>query len=529
MKRENRFAVVGAVLLATVFVWSGAKIFLRTSPGLDGGAKKRLTFAHYLVYESNRKFFDEIFRDYERMHPDVSIQQLDVPPPVWPAWRQTRFSGDTAPDIIQLGRGITDEQCALFLRPLTEALREPNPYNRGTDLEHVPWRETFVDGLDASTETLRPQLMDYYGVSSYVNIERFFVNLDLYARIAGDAPPPRDYDEFVALCQRTLAYAREHELNLEPIAGSVEFMRNFFNRVAAQQTQRIARRIDLEGDGFLHQRHREPALGWLRGEWNLDDPGVRGACEIIRELGRYFQPGVLSSSRDEAGFLFKQGQTLLIYSGSWDASYFMTDTSFRVGVMPLHLPKPGHALGRGTLGGITELAAVPSGGFAITKGSRHPEVALDFLRYFSSRAINQKFANDCLRVPVIVGAKTPVAVAGFALETAGYAWGFTLSGADATMRLFETSVDRLLAPNGSVDEFLERLKDGYGGAVRQDLQASVREGVRAQQRLDATIFGLSQSSGTKEHERLRRLHENQALQEAEIYQTRLALAENKSQ
>ena len=90
-------------------------------------------------------------------------------------------------------------------------------------------------------------------------------------------------------------------------------------------------------------------------------------------------------------------------------------------------------------------------------------------------------------------------------------------------------MDLLLATTGSVDEFLERMTKGYGGAVRQDLQASVREGVRAQQRLDAMLFGLSQLSGEKEHERLRRLRENQALQEAEIYQTRLALAENKLQ
>jgi len=63
MKRESRSAVVGAVLLAAVFVRAGAKVSLITSPEPEGGAKKRLTFARYLVCESNRKFYDEIFRE----------------------------------------------------------------------------------------------------------------------------------------------------------------------------------------------------------------------------------------------------------------------------------------------------------------------------------------------------------------------------------------------------------------------------------------------------------------------------------
>ncbi len=535
MKRENRFAVIGAVLLATVFMWAAAKVFLRASPVLVGGAKKRLTFAHYLVYESNRKFYDEIFREYERLHPDVEIHQIDVPPPVWPAWRQTRFTGATAPDIIQLGRGITDEQCALYLVPLTESLREPNPYNRGTDLERVPWRETFVDGLDGSPDTLRAQLMDYYGVSSYLNIERFYLNLDLYDKITGGAPLPRSYEEFVALCERTLTYARDQGTQLEPIAGSLEFMRNFFDRAAAQQTQRLARRIDLERDGFVHNKHREIALGRLRREWDFDEPGVRDAFGIIRDIGRFFQSGSLSASRDEAGFLFKQGRTLMIFSGSWDANYFMSDTTFRVGALPLHLPRPGAArFGRSALGSLTELASVPSGGFAVTKNSRHPEVALDFLRFYTSRAVNQKFANDCLRVPVIVGATTPKEIAAFAPDASGYAWGFTLSGSLraegwgslATMRLFQTSVDRLMSGTGSVEDFVARFGGGYIAAIRQDLQATAREGTRAQQRTDAMIFGLTQIASAPERERLSRIEENQTLQEAEIYQTRLVLAQS---
>lgn len=63
LKRASRSAVVVAILLAARFVRAGAKVFLRTIPGSEGGATKRPTFARYMVCESNRKFYDEIIRE----------------------------------------------------------------------------------------------------------------------------------------------------------------------------------------------------------------------------------------------------------------------------------------------------------------------------------------------------------------------------------------------------------------------------------------------------------------------------------
>lgn len=538
MIRENKLVVVGLGLLALAFVAAAVRVFTREGLPLGAEKKIRLSFAHYLVYESNRVFFNAAIREYERLHPNVTIEQLDVPPPVWPTWRQTRFTGNTAPDIMQVGRGMRDDQFALYMRPLTEAVHQPNPYNRGTELEGVPWKDTFVDGLMAvgqESEGFRDQLMEYYGVATYLNIVRVYYNRDLYEKIVGHDRPPRSLQEFVALCEQTLVHGRERGIELSPVAGSIEYSRNLFDRVVAHQTQRLDASIDLQRDGVIRNMHREHAIAWLRGEWKLEEPPVRTGLELIRELARYYQPGFLNATRDEAGFLFKQGRTLMIVSGSWDANYFMVDTKFRVGAFDIPLPtRDDGVYGAAPRGRLVETGGGqdPQGGLGITRASKHPEVALDFLRFLTSRQMNQKFADECLRVPVIVGAKTPGVIDAFEPQADGYPAGFNLLhmqwASRATERFNQTLTTELVRPTGSVARYIERFRAGYAQQVRHDLDFETRERTRALMRSDALILALSRSDGPRtelDRQRLRRLEEFQTQQEAEIYQSRLVLRE----
>lgn len=542
MKRENQLAIAGCALLALAFAAAALRVFSRAQPAGSGGRSVKIVFAHYLVYESNRQYFDAVIRDYERLHPHVDVEQVDVPPPVWQAWRQTRFTGGTTPDVMQLGRGLNDEMCALYMRPLTEAVHEPNLYNAGTALEGVPWKDTFVDGLTGagSINGFREQLMEFYGVTTYLNNIRFYYNRDLYRRIVGHERAPRDYEEFLQVAQQALAYGREQGVRLTPIVGSVDYSNNLFVKIVQHQTQRLAGRIDAQRDGFIpFLGHRESGIAWLRGEWKLGEPPVRHALEIMRELAQYHQPGFLGATRDEAGFLFKQGRSLMILSGSWDANYFMVDTKFDVGAFDIPLPEPDHARYRGgARGEITELGEPTEGGFGVSKASRHPEVAIDFLRFLTSQRNNQRFADTCLRVPVVEGAQVPAAIAAFAPKTQGYAPGFNLRFFDwssrATQRFMQSRLSTLVTPNGGVDAYVAAVESGLAEFLRQDLEFEARERARAVQRADATQTALRwlQARGEADRfaaERIRRLEENQTQQEAEIYQTRLALRERREE
>ncbi len=200
---------LGLALLALTFGTAAWRELTRAAPeGLGDSNRVRLTFAHYLVYESNRAFFDEAIEAYQLLHPHVTIEQIDVPPTVLPAWRQTRFTGGTPPDIMQVGRGFNDEQFLLYMRTLRDYVSEPNPYNEGTPLQDLPWKDTFVDGLLVSSESFRPLLHEYYGVTTYQNIVRVFYNRDLYRQITGHDRPPATYEEFIALGEITQAFAQ---------------------------------------------------------------------------------------------------------------------------------------------------------------------------------------------------------------------------------------------------------------------------------------------------------------------------------
>lgn len=283
----------------------------------------------------------------------------------------------------------------------------------------------------------------------------------------------------------------------------------------------------------MRSLHREHGLAWLRGEWRLDQPPVLTAFELMREMAQFYQSGFLNATRDEAGFLFKQSRALMIVSGSWDANYLMVDTKFRVGAFDIPLPGPDSGrYNEAPRGPLTELSQEMGGGFGVSRASEHPEIAIDFLRFLTSRKMNQKFANDCLRVPVVVGAETPETIAAFALHTRGYPSGFNLlyfTWASREMERFhQTMLSRLVSPSGSVESYVAGLQQGYAQPLRHDLDFEARERARAVIRSDALVLALTQKHAKApptplEEQRLRRLAEFQTQQEADFYQTRLVL------
>lgn len=525
-------ALLGASLLAGVFLYATARLLQRegepASPG-EAGGRVTVRLAHYLVYESHRPYFESVARDYERLHPHVRVEIADVPIRVWPTWRKTQLDAPDPPDMVQLGQGFTDEQMALYLLPLGEAVARPNPYNAGTDLADVSWRETFVDGLRGSgdsSETFNYRLLEYYGVPTYANTVRLFCNLDLLEKITGSRNVPEDFEDFIALGEKIEDYARRHRLPITALAGAEEYARLLFTQLFQQQSQRVTRTFDLERN--LTQSDREAAIAFLRGDWRPDTGPVRSAWAAWRTLGRLYQPGFLGAMRDDAGFLFKQQRAVMIVSGSWDAFHLLTDNPFEVSVLPL--PNPPVATSDGRLGPLSESALLPSGSFGIMRRSRHPEIALDFLRFLTSRQINQRFADVCLRIPVVRGAHPPPEIAAFAPREDGYESGFSPYfqnfGRRAVYRVMQTTLDRLVAPSGSVEAFLADLETPFRAALRDDVQAFARDSARTFQRTDSMLVAL-QALAVREPEaahRYWRLSENQSLGESDHHQALHALA-----
>src|SRR5690606_16302753 len=58
-----------------------------------------IRIGHWLMHAGMRESFDEAIQNYEKLHPDIHIEQIAVPIRAWSAWVRTQLVGETAPDI----------------------------------------------------------------------------------------------------------------------------------------------------------------------------------------------------------------------------------------------------------------------------------------------------------------------------------------------------------------------------------------------------------------------------------------------
>lgn len=470
MRSEKVFNAIGLLMLAGCFAFAFTKVFERGRAGRDEGVHV-IRFAHWQLESGLRTAFDALARDYEKLNPGVRVEQLAIPERVYTQWLQTQLIGGNATELVQLGKmppNAEDEMLARFFVPLTELVERPNPYNAGTELEGVAWRETFVDGLVGGFN-YRANLLEYYGVPMSLHTIRFYYNVSLWKKIFGDASVPSTYEEFIAVCDKADAYAKANDLPLIPIAGSKLNGPLVITRFASSQTQRL-----VSDGSFSRDFARDSVtlgLAYLRGRWTLDTPQVSDGLAITREIGLRLQPGYMQASREDATFHFVQGRALFIATGSYDAPSFRSEADFEIGVFNPPVPSAEHArFGRNVLGAASEAATNTSLSFGIPRQARDRERALDFLHYLTSRMGNARFTELSDWLPAVSG--TPIAsrIATFVPRESGYVDGFELTSLGSeTRHLVHDGWHHLVHPSGSVEDFKAGIAGRFETAVRRDI------------------------------------------------------------
>lgn len=414
MKKGNILQTIGFGLLGVTFAMSLWKVFTYTSSENDPSVRT-IRIAHWQLEDGASAAIDAAAREYERMHPGVRIIQMRVPEKVYPNWVTTQLVGGTAPDLIQIGKGIDQARMARFFEPVSDEVVKPNPYNVGTPLEGVPWRDTYIDGMIGGFDEV---LQDYYGAPLFMATVRMYYNRTLMQRITGEDRPPRDLDELLRLAERTRAYAAETGQLIVPIAGSRYNAPILIERVFRSMTQRMV--LDLSQRRQFTVEFENLLLGLYRGDWDLTTPAMSTALQLASQLGRHMQPGFMQLDREDATFLFEQGRALMVATGSWDATTLFNRPRFPVGVFDLPAPSPNHPdYGHFVLGRHSEAGVRSYGPFGIPRTSPNYETALDFMRFITSLPGNQLFADKSGWVPVILGVRPTETIAPFTRATSG--------------------------------------------------------------------------------------------------------------
>lgn len=524
--KKNVFNLLGVGLFLLCAAASLIRVAATEKSDSPDGSQITLRFAHWQLEDGPRDAFTKLAAEYTRLHPNVRVIPIAIPERIYPNWLLTQLIGETAPDLIQIGIGLNSERIARFFTPLTDLANAPNPYNRGTDLEAVPLRDTFFDGMEAGYNS---SLFQYYGAPISGFSVRMFYNLDLLKEITGDARLPESYEELRALCDRALEYQPAGGGRVTPIASSKYNGPILMRRLFSSQTQTLSERLNPVG--VIGSDVLRRADDYLHGRWSLQSEEIRSGFDLMRDVGQFMQPGFLQLGRDDATLLFVQKRALMICTGSWDATSIRNQAAFRVGVGQIPFPtRETPRFGRHTLGALSEAGS--NGGiiFGITRQSRHAKAATDFLHFLTSQRGNRLWSDTSGWLPSVVGIKVSPEVAPFLPSSGGQLPGLTIDsgGMPDTARVYNSSLHQLFGPSGGSASFVSLLDPSFSNALRADLRRQIQTSLDIVQQGDTRLGALARlaarpGENTNARRRVEEWMEAASANERRYLKTRLLL------
>lgn len=486
MTRERILNIIGIGLLVFCFAVALYRVFTREMEQRDPD-RIVISFAHWQLESGIREAFDAIAQNYMEEFPHVTIRQIPIPERVYPTWLTVQLVGQQAPDLIQLGvgKGLTEDRLARYFVPLTEYVQQPNPFNVGTDLEELPWQETFIDGLQSEL-TLNEQLLEVYGIPNALFTIRVFYNQELWERILGDQPPPETLEEFIAICEEIRAFAQRTGEDIFPIAGSRYNGPLLMNNLFTSQTQRLILEANPARD--LRPSSNFVQLEILRGNKSVGDTPFREGFALQSLITQHMQPGFQQLQREDASFRFERGGMVMIVSGSWDASSMHAEAPFPLGAFPIPFPSQEHPeFGHNVLGPVSERGIGTGAVFGVYRGTRNLDQTIHFLQYLTSKASAELFGEISGWLPAVEGVSVPDITKPFMPRMEGYPGGMGLWGATERSRVIDINQHHLAA--GNVDRFINELESIYPRAIERDLSRISSNQLNNVMRMDCSFGG----------------------------------------
>jgi len=485
MSFERLRNVIGMIIAGLTIVVS---FWYITSRNIQAVTSDRieLRIGHAHLYSGMREGFAAIIESYERLHPNVKITQVPIPPRTYPAWVRIQLIGGNAIDVLSTWDVKADDIRHYFL-PLSPFLDEPNPYNAGTSLEGMAWHDTFFDGLNSVRQPSDLNDGEIYSISLQRVSTLLFINLDLLREITGsDTTLPRDIEDLRYLAAQVRAYNQRTGKRIIPIASSRDYARNAFSRIAPSLTQKLilnhSPNRNLRMDGFDRLI--------LDGTFNYSQtPALRHSLELMSELAQMFTPGFPQFEVQDSVAAYAQKRSLMIMAGSWDYGTLVASSDFETRALPIPLPSPSDSrYGEFTLGPSAELQ-FPDGTLGIVKSSKHREVALDFIRYLSSQPIATQFAEMSQRLPSIVDAPVSKDLEQLRTDDKGEIPGFrvdTWFGANA-QTFINRHIHEVTGLRPDIPHFAATLDAELAPYIRQDLAAQLKHLKRSIRDLDTAL------------------------------------------
>ena len=363
-----------------------------------------ITIAHWQLEDGFRQSFDFAIKQYEELKAregkKVRIIQTTVPIRGYAQWFVTQLiSGDPA-DIIEL-HGSSQLQNQYFV-PLSSYISMPNPYNKGTVLEGIPWKDTYIDGMNSALDTI---YTEYFGVGTFFHVNRVYVNKQLLREAKGNDKMPETFDEWMEDCRKLREYGRKSGRPIIPI-GVRGFDKGTLASLFSMYFSQLNGDLNDTAPRFCGAGASVHDIFPLMASGGIDRDRLLAAVDLTKEIGRNFGEGFTATDLEQTKFLFFTGNVGFFPEGTWNAWSMVNNTPFEVEVINIPPIGKDSRYYKYFTGMPSEIGVGVGGKFGITKASRHFDLALDFLHYLTSYNINQQTMMEfCKWPPAVIKAE----------------------------------------------------------------------------------------------------------------------------
>jgi len=471
MNLERLRHVIGIGIVCLAIIASFWRVIYRNLQAVTSDHIE-LRIGHQNIHSGMREGYEAAIEAYERLHPNVKITQVPIPLRTYPAWVRIQLIGKNAIDILSTWEVRSDDIRRYFL-PLSPYLSAPNPYNAGTSLEGVAWRDTFFDGL---SNMRQPNEADdeIYSISLQRVSTLLFINVDLLREITGsDEGLPRNFDDLRSLAAQVHAYNQRTGKHIIPIAGGRIYSEIAFSRIVPSLTQKFV--LENSPNRNLLMQGFDRLI--LDGTFSYSNTAaLTRSLELMSELAQMLTPGFPQFENQDAVATYAQQRSLMIIAGSWDYGTLVASGNFETRGLPIPLASPSDSqYGEFTLGPSAEIQ-FPDGTLGVVKSSKHREVALDFLRYLSSQPVAGQFSEMSQRLPSVVGAPISKDLEQLIPDDEGEIPGFRVDlmfGGNA-QTLIARHIHLITGLRPDIPKFAERIDAELPSFIRQDIAAQLR-------------------------------------------------------
>ncbi len=330
------------------------------------GEEVNLRWLHRFPSEDEAAYFQSLADEYTQMHPNVTIRIDTASDEAMKEKLRVMMGGGDVPDIYYSWSG---EFAAKFVR--AGAAIDLTPYQEADpewkdSISEVYWNNGVVDGAD-------------YGVPFRFTGGAIMYNTKIFKEL--ELSVPKTWAELEAVSQKLLDAGYTPMLcgNAQPWISAWWFTA-LFEQMVPEET-------------------RARDYNAATGEWT--DPGYANALALMQDMyeKQYLNQNINSMTDDQATELFASGQGGMYYTGLYNfdpMSEKMGDENWDWFPFPAIEGAPGKT---NTVVGAADL-------FMVSNRSAHPEVAVDFLKFLTSKENQTRLPAETWLTPVVTGSST---------------------------------------------------------------------------------------------------------------------------